>query len=99
MDSSLALLGSRSDEFVVLQQISDLVRKCKEVLQYCGGSDREPLIDTTCYETRVNNLSSGKSSIIEAIAGLSFPRFTWVDTLYALPSSVAYQFGFSANFT
>jgi hypothetical protein len=81
----LELRGS-SSEYVVSQQTSDFASKYKALSWFWGSSDREPLTDTPCYETWVNNLSKERSSLMEAIAALPFSRYTWVDALYALPS-------------
>jgi hypothetical protein len=86
MTRSPEVRGSRSSEFVASRQISDPPRIFEEFSRFGGCSDRESLIDTPCYETWVNNLLKERSSLMEAIAGLPFSRYTWVDTLYALPS-------------
>ena len=86
MTRSHELRGSRSSEFIASRQISDPPRIFEELCRFLSSSDREPLIDTLCYETWVNNLLKERSSLMEAIAGLPFSRYTWVDALYALPS-------------
>jgi hypothetical protein len=86
MTRSPELRGSRSSEFVASRQISDPPRIYKELCWFLGCSDREPLIDTPCCKTWVNNLSRERNSSMEAIAGMPFSRYTWIDALYALPS-------------